>query len=190
MQIDRMIFPIESLGPGRRFAIWTVGCSKRCYNCANPELWDGDESKDVDADSLYDLIRGASEGREVDGFTFTGGDPLEQPGELIRLLEPLREISDDILVYTGFTLEELPGRLRPDELSDLRRLIGVLVDGRYVEAQNDGATPLCGSSNQTITFFNEGLRERYELYMGAGRRIRNVFYGDSVMSVGFHSKDV
>ena len=38
MQIDRLLYPVHSLGPGDRLAIWIRGCKKRCFNCANPEL--------------------------------------------------------------------------------------------------------------------------------------------------------
>lgn len=38
MQIDRLLYPVHSLGPGNRLVIWVRGCKKRCFNCANPEL--------------------------------------------------------------------------------------------------------------------------------------------------------
>ena len=38
--IDRIYAPVTTLGPGKRIALWTSGCSKRCEGCANPELWE------------------------------------------------------------------------------------------------------------------------------------------------------
>lgn len=39
--------------------------------------------------------------------TFSGGDPFEQPESLARVLGLIRPHFDDILVYTGYTLDEL-----------------------------------------------------------------------------------
>ncbi len=47
MQIDRVLFPITTLGPGNRIGIWTIGCPHKCYNCSNPELWDANVNKDT-----------------------------------------------------------------------------------------------------------------------------------------------
>ena len=105
MQIDRLLYPITSLGPGERLVIWTVGCSKHCPHCANPELWQSNPAKDIDVNKLYDLIIQSVKGKRIDGITITGGDPMEQISELTKLLTLLNEITDDILVYTGYTVE-------------------------------------------------------------------------------------
>ena len=38
MQIDRLLYPVHSLGPGNRLAIWVKGCRKRCFNCAKVQF--------------------------------------------------------------------------------------------------------------------------------------------------------
>ncbi len=40
MLVDRLYFPVTTLGPGERVVVWTCGCTKRCPGCANPELWE------------------------------------------------------------------------------------------------------------------------------------------------------
>lgn len=40
MFVDRIYFPVTTLGPGERVVVWTCGCTKRCPGCANPELWE------------------------------------------------------------------------------------------------------------------------------------------------------
>ena len=47
MEIDRILYPVESLGPGKRVVVWTIGCSKHCKNCSNKELWEKNNKKDV-----------------------------------------------------------------------------------------------------------------------------------------------
>ena len=39
MYLDRILYPVTALGPGKRIAIWVSGCERHCNHCANPELW-------------------------------------------------------------------------------------------------------------------------------------------------------
>ena len=71
MLIDRILYPIRALGPGKRVVIWTVGCRKRCDRCANPELRAFNSSKEMD---LHDFSKALSvfKDKEINGFTITG----------------------------------------------------------------------------------------------------------------------
>ena len=40
MYIDRIMFPVLTLGYGQRVGIWTLGCPRKCHKCSNPELQD------------------------------------------------------------------------------------------------------------------------------------------------------
>ena len=77
MQIDRLLFPITTLGPGNRLVIWTIGCSKHCFNCANPELWEKNPKKEIDIYELVKIIKQSVGTQTIEGITITGGDPLE-----------------------------------------------------------------------------------------------------------------
>lgn len=185
MLIDRLIYPISSLGPGRRLVIWTMGCSKRCPGCANPELWPHDPSKDIDVNALYGMVRELVRQHPVDGLTITGGDPLEQPKDLLAFLKLCRPIFDDILLYTGFYREEIKN-------DDLRqRILGyvdVLIDGPYVEELNDNKCVLRGSGNQRIWITDARLRDLYATYEAGGRLVQNVYYNNRLISVGIHNR--
>ena len=124
MYIARILYPVEVLGPGKRVGIWFCGCSHRCKGCSNPELWKRQEKYRVSLESLLELIYKISDNNMIDGFTITGGEPMEQSEELMLLLENLKAISDDILVYTGFKIEWLTEK----QLQN----ISVLIDGKYV----------------------------------------------------------
>lgn len=189
MLIDRVIFPITTLGPGERIAIWTQGCSKRCKNCASRELWKKDSAKDIAVGELIEKITEYIGDEAVDGITITGGDPLEQPEELEALLEGLQTFSHDILLYTGYGYSELQEQLGSAYLERLRENVSVLIDGRYVDHKNDNKSALIGSVNQHIIYFDESVREKYENYIKGGRRIQNIYYGKSLMSVGIHNKE-
>lgn len=56
MQIDRLLYPVHSLGPGDRLAIWIRGCKKRCFNCANPELQLFNPNSEVSMTVIKEMI--------------------------------------------------------------------------------------------------------------------------------------
>ena len=186
MQIDRIIFPIQALGPGDRLVIWTVGCSKHCFHCSNPELWKQDVTKSISIENILSFVKKVASSNRIDGITFTGGDPLEQAEEMRWLLPKLREIVDDILVYTGYTLAEL--KSMPQYSGWLETNISVLIDGRYEDEKNKADCVLRGSMNQQIIYFDEKYKELYEAYMSEGRKIQNVFHSGRLISVGIHEK--
>lgn len=188
MQIDRIIYPVETLGPGKRIAIWTIGCSKCCKSCANPELWHAEQAKDIGIDVIVKHCVEIASSSQVDGITITGGDPLEQTENLLTLVDSLTMISDDILVYTGYTLTELEDILTPGQLGSLHKNISVLIDGRYIDEKNDGLSALRGSLNQVIHYFQPEKQAEYEEYIIKGRTVQNFFYGEKMISVGIHNR--
>ncbi len=194
MLIDRVYLPVVTLGPGERIAVWCVGCTKHCPGCANPELWRADPSKRIDDDRLADALISMGRTSGIRRITFSGGDPFEQPAHLARVLRRIRPHFDDILVYTGYTLEELRQLIREEReepggtrgFADALSLTDVLIDGRYVAALNDGRCALRGSTNQRVHVFEDGLRGEYERALREPRRIQNVRFGDTSMSIGIH----
>ena len=188
MLIDRLLYPVRTLGPGERLVIWTVGCPRRCPDCANPELWEFDRSRNVDLDELAVLLRQYLAGKRLDGVTVTGGEPLAQAEELLRLLELLRTFTDDVLVYTGYTLEQLQELLPEATVSRLRSLVSVLIDGPYIRKLNDNRVSLRGSTNQRLIFFDPSCQERYDACCAEGRKVENIFYDNRMISVGIHNR--
>lgn len=181
MYIARILYPVEVLGPGKRIGIWFSGCSHKCKGCSNPELWLQQEKYKISIDDVLALIHQISNANLVDGFTITGGDPMEQSDELMLLLDKLKSISDDILVYTGFQIEELTAK----QLEN----ISILIDGKYKEELNDNSL-LCGSSNQRIHILEESQRNKYETYLNTeSNKIQNFTTNDGVVSVGIHKPD-
>lgn len=190
MYIDRILYPIQSLGPGKRIVLWTQGCSHHCFNCANPELWETTSSKWVDADALASAVISQFSMLEIDGLTITGGDPMEQADELLSFLSAVRKYVPDVLVYTGFTFQQLAEFLSETQMEKARTLIDVLIDGPYIHDKNDNMISLRGSTNQAIHFWNPAVKECYESYMQQyGRMIQNVYYDESLISVGIHNKE-
>lgn len=181
MYVARILYPVEVLGPGKRIGIWFCGCKHKCKGCSNPELWQKYEKYKIDINDLMILIHQISGTNTVDGFTITGGDPMEQSDELMELLIKLKHISDDILVYTGYEIEEL----HENQLKN----ISVLIDGKYKEELNNNSI-LRGSSNQRIHVLDEKQRNKYETYLKTeSNKIQNFNTNDGFVSVGIHKPD-
>ena len=166
MYAARILYPVKTLGPGDRVGIWLCGCSHGCPGCSNPELWSCGEQFRITRERLLQLVGSIAQGAEVNGFTITGGDPLEQSEELALLLPELRKISGDILVYTGYTLEQLRAMDSPAVESVLRN-----------------------TSVLRIIYLDESLRARYEEYISGGSGIQDFPAADGVVSVGIHRQD-
>lgn len=189
MFIDRMLSPIEALGPGKRLVIWTKGCSKHCKGCANPELWDTTGARNYPVEDLFTMIKNIYQDQNFDGVTISGGDPLEQKEEMLKLLKLLKGLVGDILVYTGYELKDLENSWSRDELEILKKNVSVLIDGPYREELNDGCATLIGSTNQLLHYFDASVKEKYEEYLLTGRKIQNVYMGKRLISVGIHNKN-
>lgn len=187
MFIDQVLYPIESLGPGKRVAIWLVGCSRGCKGCSNPELWSVEGRRSVPVSAILQTIQDIHQENQIDGFTITGGEPMEQAEELLALILGLHQISKDILVFSGYRIEELLERR--GAFSTVLEHIAVLVDGPYCEDLNE-QLPLRGSLNQRVLLLNTVFADRYADYLRQEHStVQNVHFDGETTSVGIHRKD-
>lgn len=186
MYIDRIVFPVLTLGYGQRVGIWTLGCPRKCHKCSNPELQDINTEKDISIQDILSMILPYKDG--IDGITITGGDPFFQKGELSELVVRLKnEVTEDILVYTGYTLEDLEN-MKDFYVENILSTISVLIDGPYIDSLNDNRG-IRGSSNQEIYILNEKYKNLYEEAWTCDRKVQNLFYGNSSMYIGIPLKD-
>jgi len=190
MQVERILYPVETLGPGKRMGIWTIGCSKRCSNCVSPELWEQRKDKNISVIQLFKFVSKVMREYKVDGITISGGDPLEQPEDLLEFLNIIYPLCQDILIYTGYTLEQLQDKWPKERVDFLRSHCAVLIDGPYIDELNDNTIPLRGSTNQTIQCFDKNFQVIYDRYCKEfGRRVQNIYYGEKLISIGILNKE-
>ena len=188
MNIARILYPVKVLGPGNRVGIWVCGCNKKCPNCSNGELWEQQQKYEITVPNLENAIDNIVSKYEVDGFTITGGEPMNQAKELAELVVYLKTINKDILVYTGYLLEELQ-KIQSAYINNILASIAVLIDGKYIEELNNNI-PLRGSDNQRINILNSQYKNYYENYLEIiHNQIQNFTTIDGVVSVGIHKKD-
>ena len=184
MQIDRLLYPVHSLGPGDRLAIWIRGCKKRCFNCANPELQLFNPNSEVSMTVIKEMISKID--KKIDGITITGGEPFCQAKDLFEIITFMLEITDDILIFTGYSKKEIYD-LNNDYAIKCIEKATVVIYGEYVDELNDNHTPLIASSNQVIEFHNPKINNKYINYMNNGRIIENFYYNYNLISVGIHN---
>lgn len=213
MFVDRLYYPVTTLGPGERIVVWTRGCTKHCPGCANPELWEARPDAALPNERVAELLLNLAARTGAHRLTFTGGDPLEQADDLAEVLAAVRLAFDDILVYTGFMLEDeafltgdtssgllspqgsLEGPPSSDSMTLLRRLpaaleplIDVIIDGPYVAALNDGRCGLRGSTNQRVIVRSPHLENLYHEEEQKPRRIQNAVFDGRALSIGIHGR--
>ena len=188
MNIARILYPVQVLGPGSRIGIWVCGCSRGCPGCSNPELWVPRQEYEVAVTDVLEMVRSIAEKHPVDGFTISGGEPMDQAKELAELLEELAGISGDILIYSGYKLEELKSR-RDDTTDRVLATAAAMIDGAYIQEKNTDVL-LRGSENQRIHLLKSEWTERYEAYLSsAHNRVQNFVTSNGVVSVGIHRRD-
>lgn len=185
MKIARMIAPIHSLGPGDRVGLWVQGCSKKCFGCISEELQLVDAAKEVPVDVIATMIINEASRTNCTRLTISGGDPFEQPEELFVFLKQVRRHFTDILVYTGYTMEEIR---ESEVMTSCLCNIDVLVDGRYIESKNVEATNLRGSSNQRIFFLTQELVGEYTEYEKVHYSLETFVHNDKFITIGIQRR--
>lgn len=135
-------------GPGLRFVIFTQGCPHHCDGCHNPQTHDFDKGKLTGTDELYERY---FKNPILQGVTLSGGEPFIQPAPLAELCERFKSSGVNIIIYSGFTYEELLKLSESDE--DVLRVLSAcdtLVDGRFDISRKSLALKFRGSTNQRV----------------------------------------
>lgn len=178
ISLGRMYYPVKALGPGNRVGIWMNGCNRRCAGCISPELQKYDVAKEVSVNELMQMIQRI--GAPIDGITISGGEPFLNPEVLNAMVQSLVSICDDILIFTGYTIEELRA-LECEAVDSVLNTCAALIDGPYIHELNDGKG-LRGSSNQRCLIFK--YFDRFQGIETSDRTLQNIMYGNKVLTIG------
>lgn len=153
LSVARTLGHCTVLGPGTRAVIWVQGCPLRCHGCVAAETlpFDGGTTRPVA--ELADWLVAST---DVEGVTFSGGEPFSQPEALGELLDTVRQEQPGFtaMAYSGFRYEAL--RRGTAGQQGLLDRLDLLVDGPYT-AFKHGSLRWRGSSNQRVL----ALTDRY-----------------------------
>lgn len=178
ISLARIYYPVRVLGPGSRVGIWLNGCRRNCPGCISPEMQLYDSSKEFTVRDIIQLISRID--TPIDGFTVSGGEPFYDPKALNALVSGLTAICDDILIFTGYTLEEL----RDQENEDIRSVLdacSAIVDGPFVKELHE-QKGLRGSSNQQCRVFKH--HDKYAGIADDERCLQNIVYDKGLLTIG------
>lgn len=186
LEISHYVLKTKTLGPYLRSALWVHGCCFACEGCLAEEM---NRADPVRMDVEW-LARTFLDVDGTEGVTISGGEPFLQAEMLVRLLEKIKKERDyGVIVYTGFTYEELMNTEDPS-IEEFLCMIDLLIDGKYIKSLDDGK-PYRGSSNQRILPLSKRYDEVLEAYyMGSEKRTIEINLTENyVYMVGVPSKD-
>lgn len=154
ISLNKLHFPVTTLGYGRRVGIWFQGCSIRCPGCVSRDTWEKTPDKEIELEALMEQL--APWLAKADGVTISGGEPFDQPEALEALCQKLkRRFAGDLLVYSGHPFANLT-----QDFVSILQMCDVLISEPY-----QVATPqtrwLRGSDNQHLHLLSPLARERY-----------------------------
>jgi anaerobic ribonucleoside-triphosphate reductase activating protein len=172
-----------ALGPGLRSVVWVQGCPFHCPGCIAPNWipFDG-PSTEFQPEELADRLLANP---QVNGLTFSGGEPFAQASALARLARLARQKRNlNIISFTGYRFETLLNTPPERGVFDLLDQLDILIDGPYIAAQNNGVG-LRGSTNQRIHYLTRRLVTYDFEYMP--RRMDVVVQDGEILIVGIPS---
>ena len=141
-------------GPGLRYVIFTQGCFHKCPYCHNPDSWDVSAGKEFPA---REIIRMIKKQKNIQGVTFSGGEPFLQAKGLSEISEAAHQTGLDVVTYTGFTYEQLIEK-KDEDINSLLFASDILIDGKYLHELKSNSLQFRGSSNQRVINVSETLK--------------------------------
>jgi anaerobic ribonucleoside-triphosphate reductase activating protein len=173
-------------GPGLRAVLWVQGCPLQCKGCFNEEFWSFEPRMLTEVETLAEKILGI-EG--IEGVTFTGGEPFSQAGALARLGQILLKHDKNIVVFTGYTYEQLLSS-KDRSWKQLLDVTDLLIAGPYI-AENRCDSAFLGSSNQSLVFLSSRLKGHPDLNGTATQKTEFIIRPDgTLITTGFPDNEM
>lgn len=122
--------------PGKiAVSIYFSGCTLRCKDCQNKELW---EAKSGKQETIESVVQQIEEHPLANAVVFVGGEPTDQMKFLQELCAKIKK--KERVLYTGREFEDLP--------QTLLQHLDMIICGPYKSEFHVGGWP--ASSNQRV----------------------------------------
>lgn len=159
--IAQIIHGTKAEGPGIRTAIWFQGCSILCKNCCNPSFLPFKDNKWIKHTEIMDSIIDYNKNNpneKVEGITFIGGEPFDQPISLSMLTFYAKNINLSVMIFTGYLIEDLRAK-NNTFINLILNNTDILVDGKYDDTKRTNNIRWVGSTNQRMLFLTNRYNE-------------------------------
>ena len=130
----------EVEGPYKRLIIWFQGCNIHCDGCCNPTYQSLTPKYLLTLDELINIIKEAKEKYNIEGITYSGGEPTLQQN-LPVLTDEIHKLGLGVISFTGHKYEDVKNILYNCDS---------VLDGEYDQSLNDLNRVILGSTNQRI----------------------------------------
>jgi len=153
-------FKKESIvdGPGIRATVFFQGCPHDCPGCHNPETHDPDGGFTFTVNEVLALLDACP---GISGVTFSGGEPFEQVAAAAKLAEIVKKSGLNLVLYSGYTFEQLIERSRQDRnYEQLLSSAWLLIDGPFIIERQNNNLPFRGSTNQRIIDLEQSVWQK------------------------------
>jgi anaerobic ribonucleoside-triphosphate reductase activating protein len=166
MLLHALIPASHANGPGLRAVVFFQGCTLACPGCWNSATHHF-HSAEVTVGAVTEEVLRAHKKHTLEGVTFSGGEPMQQAGSLLALVQLLRPRIPGLSfgMFSGYNERELDGgrysvwgrELETAEKCSLWQAIRAALDfavlGRF-NHRLPSAAPLRSSRNQVLRLFS------------------------------------
>lgn len=151
LNVAKILDVTEAEGPGRRLAIWTQGCLKRCHGCCNGDLLKVKPAHICESSEIIERITNSHAYYQIEGITLLGGEPLLQAEGLAEIAKASQQLGLSVMIFTGYQLEELSDA-RFKGVTELLKYTDLLIDGEYEIDNTEMTRNWVGSTNQRFHY--------------------------------------
>lgn len=141
-------------GPGVRYTIFTQGCAHNCDGCHNKQTHDYRGGTLVD---IKDLLEDIQSHKYIKAVTLSGGEPLDQPIAIKALVEDLKSKGYHILIFTGYTYEQI---FLDSKKFEIVKQVDIIIDGKFDINLKSLNINFRGSTNQRIIDIQKTLEKK------------------------------
>lgn len=164
----------EAEGPYKRLCIWFQGCNIRCPGCCNPDYQPFEARHIMSLEELMAVIKEAKTRFEIEGVTYSGGEPTCQQN-LSLLTKEIKSLGLGVISFTGRTYEDVP---------EIFEGCDVVLDGSFKADLSETKRRLLGSENQRIICLTERYKDCINIWFADHNKVVEVSVGSEIIANG------
>lgn len=164
----------EAEGPYKRLCIWFQGCNIRCPGCCNPDYQPFEARHIMSLEELMAVIKEAKTRFEIEGVTYSGGEPTCQQN-LSLLTKEIKSLGLGVISFTGRTYEDVP---------EIFEGCDVVLDGSFKADLPETKRRLLGSENQRIICLTERYKDCIDSWFTDHNKVVEVSVGSKIIANG------